>query len=122
MASRRPTTIAAYISAAPCERQPHLRKLYALLKSVAPKAKEAIKWGNPFFVNPRFVFAFSAHKSHVNFAPTAAALAAFKKDLKSHPTTKHFLQIPYDKPFPATLVRKIAQYRVRHTGEGEGFW
>ena len=60
MASKRPTTIAEYIRAAPREGQPHLRRLYAILKSVAPEAEEAIKWGTPFFVEPRFLFAFSA--------------------------------------------------------------
>lgn len=73
-------------------------------------------------MDPRFVFAFSAHKAHVNFAPTSAALAVFKVKLKDRPTTKHFLQIPYDKPFPTPLVRKIAVYRVRHMGGGAGFW
>ena len=66
----RPTTIPAYIRAAPREGQPHLRRLYEILKSVAPDADETIKWGTPFFVEPRFLFAFSAHKTHLNFAPT----------------------------------------------------
>src|SRR5580765_1635312 len=72
MASKRPTTIADYIRAAPREGQPHLRRLYAILKSVAPEAEETIRWGVPFFVEPRFLFAFSAHKAHLNFALTAA--------------------------------------------------
>ncbi|MEY4562182.1 MAG: hypothetical protein RLZZ618_1459 [Pseudomonadota bacterium] len=67
-----PTTIPAYIDAAPPEGQALLRQLYALLKSVAPKAEEAIKWGTPFFVEPRFLFAFSAHKAHLSFTPTEA--------------------------------------------------
>ena len=45
MARKRPTTIAEYIRAAPREGQPHLRRLYAILKSVAPEAEETIKWG-----------------------------------------------------------------------------
>jgi uncharacterized protein YdhG (YjbR/CyaY superfamily) len=93
-----------------------LRRLYAILKTVAPRAQEAIKWGAPFFVEPRFLFAFSAHKAHCNFAPTAAALDAFRKELEGHQTTKHYLQIPYDKPVPAALVRKIAKYRLRNMG------
>src|SRR5437763_13469582 len=112
MAGKRPTTIAEYIRAAPREGQPHLRRLYAILKSVAPEAEEAIKWGTPFFVEPRFLFAFSAHKAHLNFAPTAAALAAFGKQLKEHKTTKNFIQIPYDVPLPEELIRKIAEYRL----------
>ena len=111
--SKRPTTIAAYIQAAPREAQPHLRRLYAILKSVAPKADEAIKWGNPFFVEPRFLFAFSAHKAHVSFAPMAWGLEPFRKELAKHKTTANFLQIPYDEPLPEALIRKIAKHRVR---------
>lgn len=124
MASKRPTTIAEYIRAAPREGQPHLRRLYAILKSVAPEAEEAIKWGTPFFVEPRFLFAFSAHKAHVNFAPTAAALKAFRKELDNHQTTKNYLQIPYTTSVPEELVRKIAEYSCREVGEREddGFW
>src|SRR5258706_14513186 len=124
MASNRPTTIAEYIRSAPPQAQPHLRRLYAILKSVAPRAQEAIKWGMPFFVNPRFLFAFSAHKAHCNFASTAAALKPFRKELQKHKTTKNFLQIPYDKPLPEDLVRKIAKDRVGKVRErdDDGFW
>ena len=124
MASKRPTTIAEYIRAAPREGQPHLRRLYAILKSVAPEAEEVIKWGTPFFVEPRFVFAFSAHKAHCNFAPTPTALKAFRKELEKHKTTKHYLQIPYSKPVPENLIRKIAEYRLREVREREddAFW
>jgi len=94
MAGKRPTTIAEYIRAAPREGQPHLRRLYAILKSVAPGAEEAIKWGTPFFVEPR------------------------------HKTTKRFLQIPYNKPLPEDLIRKIAERRVQDVREREddAFW
>ncbi len=122
MARKRPSTIAEYIRAAPGEGQSHLRQLYAILKSVAPEANEAIKWGTPFFVEPRFLFAFSAHKSHLNFAPTPAVLEAFRKELKKHKTTRNMLQIPYNKPLPEDLIRKLAEYRLRNMGESDGFW
>ena len=101
-----------------------MRRLYALLKSVAPEAEEAIKWGTPFFVEPRFLFAFSAHKAHLSFAPTAAALEAFRKELAKHKTTKGTIQIPYDKPIPESLVRKLAEYCLREVRERENdaFW
>jgi len=118
----RPTTIAEYIHAAPREGHAHLRRLHAILRRVAPDAEETIKWNTPFFVNPRFVFAFSACKAHCNFAPTASALKAFQKELKNHKTTKNYLQIPYDKPMPEDLVRRIAEYRIRNMGDGDTFW
>ena len=124
MASKRPTTIAGYIRAAPREGQPHLRRLYAILKRVAPGAQEAIKWGTPFFVEPRFLFAFSAHKAHLNFAPMAAGLEPFRKELQQHKTTRNFLQIPYDQPLPEDLVRRIAEHRVRQVRQrvDDAFW
>ena len=124
MASKRPATIAEYIRAAPREGQPHLRRLYAILKRVAPEAEETIKWGTPFFVEPRFLFAFSAHKAHCNFAPTAAALKAFRKQLEEHKTTKGSLQIFYNEPLPEDLIRKIADYSLREVRqrEDDAFW
>jgi len=125
VATKRPTTIADYIHAAPRAGQPHLRKLYALLKSVAPEAEETIKWGTPFFVEPRFVFAFSAHKAHLNFSATLAGLEPFRKELEKHKTTKAgLLQIPYNEPLPEDLMRKIAERRVRDVRErkDDAFW
>jgi uncharacterized protein YdhG (YjbR/CyaY superfamily) len=120
----RPETIAGYIRAAPREAQPHLKRIYALLKSVAPEAEATIKWGTPFFVEPRFLFAFSATKAHLNFAPMAAALTAFRRELAGHRTTKNYLQIPYDEPLPEDLIRRIAEHCVRTVKEREddAFW
>lgn len=124
MATKRPTTIAEYIRSAPKAGQPHLRQLYALLKSVAPDAEEAIKWGTPFFVEPRFLFAFAAHKAHASFAPMQAALDHFQKELAARKTTKNTLMLPYDEPIPEALVRKIATYCLRAVRErtDDSFW
>jgi uncharacterized protein YdhG (YjbR/CyaY superfamily) len=124
MADQRPTTIAEYIRAAPREGQPHLRRLYAILKSVAPEAEEAIKWGVPFFVEPRFLFSFSAHKAHCNFAPTPAALERFRAELAEHQTPKNYLQIRYTEPVPEDLIRRIAEHRlqVMREREDDAFW
>jgi uncharacterized protein YdhG (YjbR/CyaY superfamily) len=124
MASKRPTTIAEYIRAAPAVAQPHLRSVHAILASVAPDAEQVIKWGNPFFVEPRFLFAYSAHKAHLSFAPSEAALAKFSKQLQPHETTKNFLKIRYDEPVPEALVRAIAEYQLRTVSKrkDDSFW
>jgi uncharacterized protein YdhG (YjbR/CyaY superfamily) len=121
---QRPATIPQYIQGAAVEAQPHLRRLYAILKSAAPKATETIKWGHPYFVEPRFLFAFSAHKFHVSFAPMVKGLEPFRKQLEKHETTKNFLKIPYDKPLPEALIRKIAKHCVRAVGtrDTDAFW
>ena len=119
-----PKTIAEYIDAAPAVGQPHLRKIYEILKSVAPDADEAIKWGTPFFVEPRFLFAFSAHKAHLNFAVSPAGMAPFMKELATYKTTKELVQFPYNNPLPEDLIRKMAERRlhdVRQRGD-DSFW
>ncbi len=39
-----------------------MRAIDAILKRAALQAEETIKWRSPFFVEPRFVYAFSSHK------------------------------------------------------------
>ena len=117
-------SIAAYIQAAPAAGRPHLRRLHAILKEEAPKAEQLIKWGHPFFVEPRFLFAFNANKAHLNFAPSQATLEAFAQELAAHRTTKNYLQIGYDEPFPEDLVRRIARHQLKAVGarKDDAFW
>ena len=124
MKLKHPASIAEYIQRAPVEGQALLQRLYVVLKEAAPKADEAIKWGNPFFVEPRFLFAFSAHKAHLSFAPGQDAMEAFKDELAGHRTTKNFLQVPYDQALPEALVRKMAKFRVQavKARQDDSFW
>ncbi len=122
--THKPTTIAQYLDAAPAAGQPLLRRLYTLLREAAPEAQEAIKWGNPFFVEPRFVYAFSAHKAHASFAPPAATLAAFAGELAPQRHTQHMLQFPYAQPLPEDLIRRMAVHSVQalRQRQDDGFW
>jgi len=120
----RATTVAAYLEAAPPEGQAHLRRLHALLAAAAPEASAVIKWGSPFFVEPRFVFAYSAHKAHLSFSPGRAVLETFQAELAPYATTRHFLKVRYDQPLPEDLLRRMAARCVQavHEREGDGFW
>ena len=121
---KRPTTIGEYIQSAPELGQPYLIRLYAILKKVAPEAQEAIKWGTPFFVEPRFLFAFSAHKAHLNFIVTPRGLEPFLKKLKGYKTTQGSLQLPYVNPMPEDLIYEIAESRLRDVRQSKdtAFW
>jgi len=125
MASKRPTTIAEYIAAAPKAGQPHLRTLYTILHLAAPDAAEAIKWGQPFFVEPRFVYSFSAHKAHLGFTPLLEGLEPFRAELADFEITpRGILKIPYTTMIPEELIGRIARARVKAVAmkEGDGFW
>lgn len=122
MAKTRPTTVSEYIKAAPKDAQKHLRELHSILKGVAPRATEAIKWGSPVLEEQRILFSFKAFKSHLNFMPTGPALAPFKKELAEFKTGKDTIQVPYDRPLPKALIRKIAAYRARQVREKDAKW
>ena len=125
MAKSHPKTIREYIDMAVLQAKPHLTRIYSILKSVAPQAQEVIKWGTPFFIEPRFLFAFSAHKAHVGFTSSNEVLYPYRKDLKDYEITKMgILKIPYNKPIPEALIKKIAKARVKLVKEREdnNFW
>jgi uncharacterized protein YdhG (YjbR/CyaY superfamily) len=122
MAKTRPTTVGEYIEAAPKDAQKHLRELRSILKSVAPRATETIKWGSPVLEEQRILFSYKAFKSHLNFMPTGPALAPFKKELAAFKTGKDTIQIPYEQPLPKPLIRKIATYRARQVREKDAKW
>jgi uncharacterized protein YdhG (YjbR/CyaY superfamily) len=122
MAKTKPATVNEYIKAAPREAQKHLREIRALLKSVAPRATETLKWGSPVFEERRILFSYSAHKAHLSFTPTGPALAPFKKEIEKLKTAKDSIQFPYDQPLPKALIRKIATFRARQVREKDARW
>ena len=122
MSRTKPKTVTEYISAAPKHAQEKLREIRAVLKKVAPKATEKLKWGSPAFEDKRILFAFTAFKSHLNFFPTQPAMVPFKKELAPYKTGKDTVQFPYDKPLPKALVRKIAAYRLKQVREEDARW
>jgi uncharacterized protein YdhG (YjbR/CyaY superfamily) len=122
MRKQKPTTVVEYINAAPKHAQPKLRELRAILKKVAPKATEGLKWGSPVLEQNRILFAYTAFKSHLNLMPTQSALAPFKAALVEYRTGKDTIQFPYDRPLPKALIRKIAAFRVKQVTEQGERW
>jgi len=122
MPKTKPSTVDEYIAAAPQEAQEKLRELRAILKKVAPKAAETLKWGSPVFEEGRILFSYSSHKSHLNFSPTGPAMEPFGKELAKFKTGKDTIQFPYDKPLPKGLIRRIAAYRAKQVRESDARW
>ena len=122
MPKAKPKTVAEYIEAAPEEAQAKLHEIRAILKKVAPKAVEALKWGYPVFEEERILFSYSAHKSHLNFMPTGASMEPFKEALAAYKTGSDTIQFPYDKPLPKALIRKIAAHRAKQVRDHGARW
>ena len=111
MTNKKPENIEEYIEQLPEVAQSKIKELRAILKGVAPNAKEVLKWGKPVFESVTILFAYSAHKSHLSFVPTGPAMKPFEKELSAFTTKKDSVQFPYNKPLPENLIRRMAEYR-----------
>ena len=122
MAKVKATTVDEYLAAAPEQAREKLQEIRTILKKVAPKAIETIKWGQPVFEENRILFSYAAFKSYLRFMPTLPAMAPFLQELAAYKTGKDTIQFPYDKPLPKELIRKIALYRARDVRENDARW
>jgi uncharacterized protein YdhG (YjbR/CyaY superfamily) len=118
----KPGTVEEYIKSAPEYAQEKLNEIRSLLKSVAPKATEELKWGQPVFIEKRILFSYAAFKNHLRFMPTGPSLKPFRGQLSSYKTGKDTIQFPYDKPLPIDLIEKIARYRYKDVFENDAKW
>lgn len=115
-------TVDEYIASAPEQAREKLNELRTLLRSVAPKASEELKWSQPVFIEKRILFSYAAHKSHLTFMPTGPALAPFRDELAAFKTGKDTIQLPYDQPLPKKLIEKIASHRYKDVMENDARW
>jgi uncharacterized protein YdhG (YjbR/CyaY superfamily) len=122
MEKKKPENVEEYIEQLPQIAQAKIKELRAILKSLAPEAKEGLKWGKPVFESETILFAYSAHKSHLSFIPTGPALKPFEKELIGFATKKDSVQFLFENPLPENLIRKIAEYRKKEVEERGAKW
>ena len=106
------TTIDAYITAFPPDEQKVLQEVRATIRSAAPDADEAMKYGIPTFVQGENLVHFGGFSTHVGFYPTPSGIEAFKKELSAYKGAKGSVQFPRDKPMPLRLIARIVKFRV----------
>jgi uncharacterized protein YdhG (YjbR/CyaY superfamily) len=104
----------AYIAAVPEPTRTTLVRLREIIRSAVPKeAVEVISYGIPAFKLSKPFFGFAAFKSHLSVLPFSGSLFnSFTEELKPYTRTKSSLHLPFDKPLPATLIRKLVRARL----------
>ncbi|HXX45334.1 MAG TPA: DUF1801 domain-containing protein [Candidatus Acidoferrales bacterium] len=102
-----------YIARAPQPARGALRQIRAAIRSVAPRdAVEIISYRIPAFKYKKVLVWYAAFSDHCSLFPTAAAIEAFKHELRDYSTSKGTIHFPLDKPVPAALVKKLVKARV----------
>ena len=106
--------VEAYIAAVPEPAQTTLRKLREVIRSAVPKeAVEVISYGFPAFAWPQPFFGYAAFKRHIGVLPFSGSFFShFDEELRPYTRTKSSLHLPYDRPLPVQLIRKLVRARV----------
>jgi uncharacterized protein YdhG (YjbR/CyaY superfamily) len=106
--------VEAYIASVFEPAQTTLRQLREIIRSAVPKeAVEVISYGMPAFALPKPFFGYAAFKRHIGVLPFSGSLFdRFDEELKPYTRTKGSLHLPYDKPLPEQLIRKLVRARL----------
>jgi uncharacterized protein YdhG (YjbR/CyaY superfamily) len=105
--------IDAYIAAAPASVRARLTKIRTIIAKAAPEATETISYGMPTFRLHGNLLHFAAFAHHIGLYPGPDAIKAHAAQLVDYRTLKGTIQLPLDRPLPATLIASIAAYCIR---------
>jgi uncharacterized protein YdhG (YjbR/CyaY superfamily) len=113
-ATKVPETVDEYLNRIPEPARSTLKKLRAIIRSVAPpEATEAISYGIPTFKYKGMLASYAAFSGHCSLFPGAGPTIEFKNELKNFQTSKGTIRFAPDKPLPAALLKKLLKSRIR---------
>ncbi len=120
----RPTTTDEYLDGFDPARRELLEQVRTLAGDAVPSASEAIKWGSPAWVHPSgtILFMLSGHARHAAVVFTPSTREAFDAELADLETGKGSVKLPYGKPVPADLLRRMMEFRVREHEDDGVLW
>jgi uncharacterized protein YdhG (YjbR/CyaY superfamily) len=108
-----PKSIDEYLAAVPEPAHSTLQKVRSAIRSsLPPGATETISYKIPAFKHDQVIIWFAAFANHCSIFPTARVIEQFKNDLKPYIISKGTIQFPTDKPFPASLLKKMVKARL----------
>jgi len=106
-------SIDEYIAEFPPATRRLLEEVRAIINASAPDATETISYAIPTFdLNGHHLVHFAGFKKHIGFYPVPSAIDAFKGELEPYKSGKGSAQVPFDRPLPTGLIRRIVEFRV----------
>ena len=113
VARKAPADIDAYIAACEAGVRPILRRMRATVQRAAPRAREAISYGMPAFVQHGVLVYFAAFRRHVGLYPPVRGDAGLIAASAPYAGAKGNLRFPLDAPIPYALIARIVKLRLR---------
>jgi len=104
----KPRTVDEYIEGQEEAVRPRLHEIRAVIRGAIPETEETISWSMPTYRKGRNIIHFAAARKHVGLYPGEEAVARFAEELAGYEVSKGTIRLPYDRPLPADLIRRIA--------------
>ena len=105
-------TVEEYIDSQPKEQRKVLEKIRALVKSMIPKAEEAMGYGVASFkLNSKPLIYYASFKNHIGIYPVPKAEGKLAEKIKKHQTGKGTLQFPLNEPIPYGFIKQVIKIR-----------
>jgi uncharacterized protein YdhG (YjbR/CyaY superfamily) len=109
---QKPTSVDAYIAAAPKEVQSKLQELRAAIREAAPAAEERISYGMPYYSYKGRLAYFAAFKKHLGLYVPTPVIEEHRSELEGYETTSATVRFPLDKKLPISLIKKLVKARM----------
>jgi uncharacterized protein YdhG (YjbR/CyaY superfamily) len=113
-------TVDEYLAGIPAKQRALLERLRALIVEIAPGADESISYGIPTYkLNGKPLVYFGTATNHYAlYAISGAIREAFREDLAGYAMSKGTIRFPFDKPFPASLIKKLVKAQLAERKAG----
>jgi uncharacterized protein YdhG (YjbR/CyaY superfamily) len=116
--------ISDYFAHLSADQLPHLEELRELSRAAAPDLVETLHWNNPVYlrdgVRMWMLQAFKRHCS-LRFPPGWFGQHRAEAEAAGFEAGEGFIKLPYDRPLPVDLIKRLLQYRLTEfeaTGAG----
>ncbi len=107
------TTVDEYIASFPEETQKVLKEVRAIIKSVAPDARESISYKMAAFaVEGKDFIYLAGWKKHISVYPIPAGSDTFNEQISKYTDGRGTLKFPLDRSLPLKLIEKAVKYRL----------
>ena len=104
-----------YQSTFPPDMAERLEQVRTIIRKVAPDAEEVISYQIPAYKYQGFLVYYSGYKNHISLSYpfSDALLAGFREELNKYKVSKSAIQFPNSEPLPASLIKRIVQFRLK---------
>ncbi len=108
------TVIDDYLKKIDPAKRKQLERIRKIAMQVVPDAQEVISYGMPTLQYKRKSFlGFNAHVNHIGIYPYGGEeIEVFKDRLVSYGCSLGAIRVPFDKPFPKSLLKEIVKHRI----------